>query len=284
MRRIINLDMDKLLTLACSTYGSRIESALALCRTLEASVLPKYVKLILVHQVASEPSSSAYKEEIEGLSKNDWFTYHSLESLGLTKSRNIALEACKTQFVWIMDDDIDIFVDNVVSLIRQLPSLTDKAVITTEGNWGLRRKKYPKNGAELTDKNILRVASCEMFINKKILQETNVRFREDMGVGGNEVIIGEEAVFLSDLKKKGFKHFHKSIATFSHPEESTGSLVSTQRVFSKGVVIKRCFSGVNKIRFLSRDCWRIMRNRDHEYGDFRKKIRLASALIRGCLF
>lgn len=123
---------------------------------------------------------------------------------GLSKSRNLALENAIGKILVIADDDIiyeEGFIANIVKAYNEFPetAVINFCAVNRDGDL---MKNYPsrlKNRLNVFD--IFNTSSIEITLNKKILDTTKIRFDENFGLGGI-FELGEEAIFLSDLKKE----------------------------------------------------------------------------------
>jgi glycosyltransferase involved in cell wall biosynthesis len=123
---------------------------------------------------------------------------------GLSKSRNLGLEKAKGNIVLISDDD-EIFKKNFdLTLIKAFNAFPKAAVICfrLEKPDGTLFKKYcKKTKVNPSQLDLFSVFSPEMCINKAVVEASNVKFDTNFGLGST-FMMGEEAVFLTDLKLK----------------------------------------------------------------------------------
>lgn len=277
--------MTKILSIACSTLGDRLSGAIEVYHSLKLQ--DESVDFIIIHQI---PAGSELSEESQKLQQ--WLVEHSkinyvpMYTKGLTKSRNVGIKSCQTKYIWIMDDDITFSSGILPKVETYLLQSSNAACHTFESKKpsGKKRTLYPRDGKILNKKELLRVASFEMILNKDFLVKEGVGFREDMGVGGNKINLGEESVLISDLGRRDGATVHHALEVLSHPEISTGVIVSLENFYSKGVVIRRCFDGFERIYFYIRDANRLLRNKKNEFGVLPHRIRLIVALTKGCFF
>ncbi|MET3018452.1 glycosyltransferase family A protein [Flavobacterium hydatis] len=122
---------------------------------------------------------------------------------GLTKSRNLALDNSIGKILVIADDDIvyqEGFMAKIVNAYHKFPEAAVINFSVINSNKDLI-KKYPSTSkVNLNIFDILNVSSIEMTLNKAIIDASKIRFDENFGLG--EIFeMGEEAVFLSDLKE-----------------------------------------------------------------------------------
>lgn len=123
---------------------------------------------------------------------------------GLSKSRNLAIENAIGKILLIADDDV-IYQKNFIEIIIAAYNKFNNATIINfcaiKDN-GVALKKYPEGSLQqLKTMEILNISSVEMTINKEKLDSIGIRFDENFGLGGS-FEMGEEAVFLLDLKRK----------------------------------------------------------------------------------
>jgi hypothetical protein len=145
-------------------------------------------------------------------------------SVGLSKSRNLALNNANGKILLIADDDV-VFQKDFVSKIITAYNICKNATVinfaAVIGN-GSYLKKYPANSKkQLNTFDIFNVSSIEMTINKERLDSVGVLFDENFGLGG-EFELGEETVFLFDLKNKKQSIFFENEIIVEH-EQSTSS-------------------------------------------------------------
>ena len=283
--------MTKILTIACSTLGNRLSDAVDVYHSLQADT--EKVDFLIIHQIPQGDELNEKNQKMQQWLVNDSkIKYVPSYTKGLTKSRNIGIKNCNTKYIWIMDDDIT-FESNIVSAVQDCLVASEAGSENIEGGSachtfeslkpsGSKRTRYPIDGVEINSKQLLRVASFEMILNKDVLLSKDIYFREDMGVGGNDVNLGEESVLISDLHKVGGVTRHHSIAVLTHPEISTGVIVDEKNFYSKGVVIKRCFEGAEKLFFYIRDVNRLLKNKKNEFGAVNYRFKLIAALTKGC--
>ena len=277
--------MDKILTVACSTYGDRISNILKVYESIDAV---KKINFLVIHQV---PEGTCLSDEsnsvILRLESHPSIDYIKNSSKGLTLSRNIALKKTKTQYMWVMDDDLEFISGAINKVLGSLEDENKNVICNTYESLrpsGLKRVLYPNNRSKVTGKYILRVASFEMVLNVNQLKRHNITFREDMGVGGNIINLGEESVLIADILRAGGDVIHHSISVNIHPEISTGTIVNNQNFFSKGVVIRRVFPNFWMVYYFLRDSNRILRNRTGEFGTISNRIALIISLSKGLLY
>lgn len=123
---------------------------------------------------------------------------------GLSKSRNLAIENAIGKILVIADDDViyhEEFVPNIVKAYHKFPEAAVMRFCAVNANGDLM-KKYPAySKKELNFFDIFNTSSIEITINKRILDTAKSKFDENFGLRAI-FELGEEAIFLSDLKKE----------------------------------------------------------------------------------
>ena len=109
----------KLLTIACSTFGDRVPNAAKLLFEVDKMGLAEAVVCLVSHQLGdSDTLENEFPAQLLRLIDDGKVRYLPLSGKGLTKSRNCALDNCDTQYMWVVDDDLEIFPDAVVRTVR----------------------------------------------------------------------------------------------------------------------------------------------------------------------
>lgn len=165
-------------------------------------------------------------------------------SVGLSKSRNLALNNADGKIVLIADDDVVFQKDFVSKIITTYNKCENAAVINFAAVIGKESylKKYPANSKkQLNTFDIFNVSSIEMTINKERLDSVGVLFDENFGLGG-EFEMGEEAVFLFDLKNKKEQIFFENQIIVEHKQRTTSTKKSiAEKYYIQGALLTRVF-------------------------------------------
>ena len=176
--------------------------------------------------------------------------YHNVRVInsfdkGLSKSRNLALANAVGKILVIADDDIiyqEGFMDKIVKIYNKFPKAVaiNFCAIGLDGNL---MKKYPlisKNNLNVFD--ILNTSSIEMTLNKEILNTTDIRLDENFGLGA-AFEMGEEAIFLFDLKRKNKQLVFEPKVIVKHKELTSADKKSIiDRYYIYGALYKRIFN------------------------------------------
>ena len=161
---------------------------------------------------------------------------------GLSKSRNLALKNVIGKIVLIADDDVIYMNDFDTKIIQAYNQYDNKAVISfcIEKPNGLLFKKYSPNAKKnLSLMELFNVLSIEISLNKLILDKLGITFDENFGLG-SEFQMGEEAVFLSDIKNKNQQiAFVPSVIVIHSEISSTEKIDFSKRYYAQGAFLTK---------------------------------------------
>ncbi|MBT3665628.1 glycosyltransferase [bacterium] len=125
------------------------------------------------------------------------------DQLGLSRSRNIAIEKSKSDFIWFLDDDV-VLKSNCIKKLKKSLKINKYASLFTVRMSFLDDSPY-KN---YTNKKILgrlgslKVSSVELVVSKEFVLKNNIRFNESLGLG-SKFPSTEENVFYLDIFDEG---------------------------------------------------------------------------------
>lgn len=161
---------------------------------------------------------------------------------GLSKSRNLALKKAIGKIILIADDDLIYKKDFDTKIVQAYNHYENKAVISfcIEKPDGLLFKKYFSSAKmNLGLLELFNVLSVEISVNKTIFDALGVTFDENFGLKST-FEMGEEAVFLSDIKSKNQQIAFVPSVIASHPEgSSTDKFDFAQRYYIQGAFLSR---------------------------------------------
>lgn len=161
---------------------------------------------------------------------------------GLSNSRNLGLLNARGKLVLIADDD-EVFKEDFESSILEAHNNYPEACsicFAIEDSNGLLFKKYPtQTKLQLNYLDIFNVVSIEISLKKVVFDQLNSKFDANFGLG-SPFMMGEEAVFLSDLKKQKQSIIIEPKVIASHPAVSTDDKLNfEQRYFIQGAFFTR---------------------------------------------
>ena len=221
------------ITVAISTYEERVHNALELAKSFDELNM----RVLVIHQAKSSVSHLD-PLLLSGQVKNIEYAY--LRSVGVTLSRNRAIELCRTKYLWFMDDDVKIDLNEVHQITSVNCEYLAAFTLRIKDESGTLRKNYPKHGKTITRRDSLSIGTIELIINVDFVRRNKIVFPPNMGAGSN-LPVGDEAVFVSSIiRNKGLiKHF--SATPLIHPTESSGTLGGQRNVVSKGFMLRQVY-------------------------------------------
>lgn len=182
------------------------------------SVLPKKMKgigYIICHQ-----SNGSSMEHL--FTTRDDINYIKDNGRGLSRSRNLCIQASTAEILLIADDDV-IYEDNFASTIINAFNASPKADIICfqariTGSETLYRK-YPTQKKWLKNYKKHRPSSIEIAIRNCSIRKLP-KFNERFGVGA-EFPIAEDSIFMIETFRTAAKVLFYPAVIVSHPYEST---------------------------------------------------------------
>lgn len=212
------------LDILISTYGNRIEK-------IKLPIYHANINYIIVHQGYHQI------ENIELTKRND-VTYIKTNTIGLTRSRNIALNHSKSSLALISDDDVVLstnLYEKITSAYLREPF--DIGIFKAITEYGDDFRVYPKNEKLFSKKDCLNVCSIEMVIHNNC----KIRFNEKFGLGENFTCC-EESIYLIDAYRCNMKIKFIPEVIVSHPKISTATgAINKKILYSKGALYKYSF-------------------------------------------
>lgn len=143
---------------------------------------------------------------LEVIEKNDHkMIWINSNEIGLSKSRNLAIENACEEICVLADDDL-VFVDNAYELIIEQFTKNPEIDIIAFQVEGIDKefKRYHKSQRNLNYLTSMKVASVEIAFRLNSIKNKSIRFNEKFGAGSKHKM-GEENIFLFECLKKGLK-------------------------------------------------------------------------------
>lgn len=204
------------LTIAIATAAKR-------AATIELPAPRNGVRYYIGVQMLGEvPEKIAARTDVE---------VEQLCTVGLSRNRNAALGACKTDLLLLADDDLSWRQEGIDALRAALaadPRL-DIAAGRLEDTTGAPLKKYPAAVSALGLLNCGHVGSPEIMLRMAFVRPHELRFDERFGVGSCYPS-GEEYIFITDAIKRGARVRYIPHVVAIHPPMSTGDNWSDARL------------------------------------------------------
>lgn len=220
-----------MITIGISTIGTRINTI----------KLPKHdesIKYIIVHQ---KPEALS-KETNNIIIKRDDVQYFAFLENGLSKSRNFTIKKCTTEFLSIMDDDVEIKIEcikNVVNIMKNGNiDIATCQYSTPQGSI----KKYKDNSFRHSILSAARISSIEIIIKLSEFSKKDLFFDENFGLG-SKYPSGEEFIFATDAIKMGLNVRYIPILTCIHPPISSGDdfFSTEEKILAKKYMFQRVY-------------------------------------------
>lgn len=166
-----------------------------------------------------------------------------LDSAGVAKSRNSAIQHANGTYLLFGDDDV-VFNEQALSeAVRYLDQHPEVSLLLASAvdETGNLRKNYPVKLTQLTKFNCARAATYEMIVRVADVKKLAVLFDEDFGAGAKNYL-GDEYIFIADLLSKGAKCVFAPISIAMHPANSSGARWGEQQDrIARARVFKRVF-------------------------------------------
>lgn len=163
---------------------------------------------------------------------------------GLAKSRNLAFENAIRKILVVADDDViyqEGFTAKIVDAYNRFPkaAVINFSMLNSNGDV---IKKYPScTKTNLSIFDILNTSSIEMTLNKKRIDQTKIRFDENFGLGA-VFEMGEEAIFLSDLKANQKQLVFEPQSIVIHENQTSSKKKSlVDKYYIQGALFSRMF-------------------------------------------
>jgi hypothetical protein len=164
---------------------------------------------------------------------------------GVARSRNAAIEACRTRYLLFCDDDVEVHVEGVLAAIAHLratgSALALGRAVDPEGR--LRKRYGPDRPRRTTLLNSAKAATYEMLVDVAQVRQTGLRFDERFGAGV-ETYLGDEYLFVADVLRAGLRADHVPYVFGTHPHTSSGSRWGGEDLHVRAVVLNHVFGPV----------------------------------------
>lgn len=127
---------------------------------------------------------------------------------GLSKSRNMALQAATADICVVSDDDME-YRDGYADMIRSAFAAKPEVDMFRFQVRGIERiyKSYAKKPGKVNYLNSMKTSSVEMAFRRNAVIQKNLRFDEMIGAG-TKFLMGEENAFLYDCLRKKLQIYY----------------------------------------------------------------------------
>lgn len=196
---------------------------------------------------------------------------------GQSANRNNALARCSGDIVLNSDDDLILYEDGLLDLIRIFECNPDVVVATFRSEHG-DMSRFPKEETKLSTHypKGYYVGAIEIAFRRERIG--TLRFCEEFGLGSKYLHGEEDEMFLYSAVKRGLDCRFFPITICAHPHESTGlkANMTSANLRAAGCMMALCYP----LTFLPRvilKAWRLKcRNQAHLF-------KAMSCMLMGCL-
>lgn len=124
---------------------------------------------------------------------------------GLSRSRNIAIENSKAEYIVLTDDDMEYRNNYPEKILEAFEKHKDVDILAFQIN-GIERKfkNYPRNEKWVSYLRSMKLSSVELVFRRKSIVENKITFKENFGSGA-EFKMGEENILLFECLKNKLK-------------------------------------------------------------------------------
>ena len=175
----------------------------------------------------------------------------NVNQIGLSKSRNLAIENAKADICLLADDDI-VYENNFESIILNAFNLNPSADIITfkmndfEGN---SFKSYPIIKKH-NKKSLSFVNSVVIAFRRNSIISNKVFFDENFGLGST-FQTADEYVFLRNALNLNLNIVFHNEVILSHPVDSSGKDVASDRIlFAKGALFYKYYNILSLLKLI----------------------------------
>ncbi|MGO2103617.1 MAG: glycosyltransferase [Psychroflexus halocasei] len=193
------------------------------------------IRYLIIHQTKKKFQTPDF------LNRED-ITIIKSSSTGLSKSRNIAIKNCVTEYGLIADDDVEYIsegIDEVIKIIKsKKPDFATFKIKTPE--FEQEYKNYAQESFEISLKSHHFFSSVEILLNVNLLKNKNIYFDERFGLG-TPLKASEEEILIYDLITNNNMGCYYPIYIVEHPYESSGKQNKSYnfKIFKKGALDAR---------------------------------------------
>ena len=175
----------------------------------------------------------------------EYVSLHKVNSTGLSVRRNYGIKVANGRFVWFLDDDVCVSEDYLMNVLEFLDGKSNGANVITgrifSPDVNLPYKDYSRRGGGVL--RMLRISSIEIIAEREYLQNNDIHFCEEIGLG-TPLPSGEENLFLISAYQNGavFSEIGKYIV--DHPMVDPNRVERIQEnmeglMKSKGIIAKK---------------------------------------------
>ncbi|EQC1056705.1 TPA: hypothetical protein U2I44_003753 [Providencia rettgeri] len=181
------------------------------------------ISILIIHQISNNKKDFDYSISYSKLKeKKETIEIIKSDQLGLSKSRNLAINNSKTPYIIFSDDD-NSYSSDLIDILDRITSrfklqIYSFRIVTQDGE---PFKLYPDTEIKHNNRSILRLSSIENVYDLDFIKKNKILFNEDFGLGSKYPSC-EQPIFAKDiLDNKGEGCFFP-IDIAIHPKENSG--------------------------------------------------------------
>lgn len=216
--------------------------------------IKKYKNVTIINQKSSSRNIDDKEVKNKKINNLNWI---DINQIGLSKSRNYALDLATADYLYLTDDDI-VLSPSFEEIVQETIKNNQKVDILAFKVGGIEKefKKYPSRELNIGFLRSLKLSSVQLVICKDFIQKNKIKYDELFGAGA-EYKMGEENIFLFDALKKGakIKFIPKEIAKVHLNESSWFTGYDRKYFIDRGAIFHRMFgvfSGIYSMIFCVR--------------------------------
>ncbi|MEZ8743220.1 glycosyltransferase family 2 protein [Vibrio sp. 10N.261.49.A5] len=221
-----------MLTLAFSTLLHTAPSLIERLNRIELS--PKISIVVIVQNLQNKG------HKLPNLNRGE---VHIYKEKGISRSRNRAIEKSNTDYIWFLDDDVELVMSGVEEVLEFLEEESPDAMTVRIGSLEKPTdfyKEYQKNLTGYKNSQIMamKVSSIELIVSKEYITTNGIKFQENVGLG-TQFPCTEENIFVLDLLKRKARFFFSEIVAVLHTTKMDQRLkISEGHYKARGQLLK----------------------------------------------
>ncbi len=179
----------------------------------------------------------------EEIKKRNDFEVVVSATRGLSRNRNVALDAASAPLVLISDDDVSYTAEGLERVLKAFEDRPETDLITMQYESSDNPKKYVRGEADLRcNPRGYYATSIEIAFKLGRLRGAGIRFDERFGIGA-EFIAGEEQILIDDALRAGMRCLYVPGVICRHDGSTTSDrhFYDPAYIATKGAVISRLF-------------------------------------------
>ena len=253
----------KSLTLAFACIGERLPELL---KNISSINLTSNIEIVILVQKPQNDTESI-------ISRSTSARIKVLDTVGLSKSRNNAIKISTTDYIWFLDDDVQLNNTDIEAAIDIINAEYSEIYRVKIGciEWPERTFKNYKKIKKIMKLNLLQVSSIEVIADLNFIKSNALKFNERIGLG-TEYKACEENNFLIDAWEAGAKFMPIDKVIVKHTCVFDDRILANDKIFEiRGATASRF--GVLGLMLILR--WLV------RYSIKEKKASYLKSLLRG---